>query len=269
MPKSLPTFFPNGKYGYCYTETRFGKAYRIPKNEVSNFIIERKDEITNKSAVYILIGPNKHKIKSYVGKTQKIEDRLNYHVDKNTWFEYFYLFLANDNINRGHISYLERRLYISLLMAFRCSLTNDIVPVSKDLNEADMFTMGEFLDDIEWVMCSNGYKIFKPSYKKINDKPVYFYNDAIAQPGEGKKFIILAKSIMPMEISKSFAERGNGAQIRGDLLKNKIVKEVEGVGLVFIENKDFSSPTAAADCVLGNSSMGPGAWKNEFGIRYK
>ncbi len=269
MPKSLPTFYPNDKYGYCYTESKFGRAYKIPKDSVPDFITERKEEILDTSAVYILTGPTKDKLKSYVGKTQDIKKRLLAHIKDNPWVEYFFLFLGNDNINRGHISYLERRLYISLLMAFRCSLTNDIVPVSKDLNEAEMFTMEEFLEEIEWVMCSNGYEIFKPSYKLVNNNPVYFYNDAISQPGEGKTFIILAKSIIPIEISKSFAERGNGAQIRGDLLKNKIVIEVEDVGLVFIENKEFTSPTAAADCVLGNSSMGPGAWKDKFGVRYK
>jgi len=270
MPKSLPTFFPDDKYGYCYTETRFGRAYRIPKNSISNFITERYKEIKDNSAVYILTGPNMYKMKAYVGKTQDIKKRLLSHKSDNEWFENFFLFLGlNDNLNRGHISYVERRIYISLLMAFRCSLTNDVIPHSKNLNEADMFTMGEFLDDIEWVMCKYGFNIFKPSFKLVNDKSVYFYNDAVGQPGEGKKFIILAKSIMPIEMSESFSKKGNGAQLRNDLLKNKIVKEVKDIGLVFLENREFTSPTAAADCILGNSSIGPGAWKDKFGTKFK
>ena len=80
--------------------------------------------------------------------------------------------------------------------------------------------------------------------------------------GNGVK--VLEGSKITTTIAKSF-EAHNYNTERNRLIEDGTIKEVDG-DLVFTEDHEFSSPSAAAAVILGHSANGGVEWKTEDGV---
>jgi hypothetical protein len=88
--------------------------------------------------------------------------------------------------------------------------------------------------------------------------------DARANPGRGKRILVLKDSKVAPKITASFVEHNYNKNFRIYLLGEGILAK-RGDYLVFTEDYEFPSPSAAAAVILGRAADGPSAWKDEKG----
>ena len=87
---------------------------------------------------------------------------------------------------------------------------------------------------------------------------------AQAHPGRGKKIRVLKGSVAVSTVAPSFLTHNYNINIREYLLREGIIAE-QGGKMVFTQEYEFSSPSAAAAVVLGCSVDGPLEWVDEKG----
>jgi hypothetical protein len=96
--------------------------------------------------VYVLIGPADTDAKSskiYVGETDVLKDRLDWHQKNKEFWTRIIIFTAKDkNLNKAHVRYLEARLLAPADEANRAELENGtsgaLLPALSDPDKADM-----------------------------------------------------------------------------------------------------------------------------------
>jgi hypothetical protein len=252
-----------------------GLGLMFPRNKLKEI---GNDEMAQKPGVYFLFGKESEDsvvTSAYIGEAENLFDRLTTHNnDKNK--EFWYMTIAfvssDDSLTKAHVKYLESRC-VQLayeVKHFGYILKNGKESLPASLPRADIPVMEEFLSNANLLLATVGYPILHKLESKMDtnkDNPLFFCQSkdlkakgTARMTNEG--FILYKGSTISVNQSKSISERNE--KIITKLLSEEIIKETDS-GYMFERDYNFTSPSAAADLIVGYSVNGWDIWKTQDG----
>lgn len=250
-----------------------GKAVAGPRSEFDAVLA--RDEAAH-AGIYILTGahPESGTPAIYVGEAESIKDRVRAHLSKDFWNQIVFFVSKDENLTRAHIRYLEGRLIERAHEAKRAVVTNNQSSGAK-LPESDREDMEIFLSKIFQLLPVLGIEQFVPTAQPAGhgakkDEILYCTIKGIKAKGYAvpNGFLVLAGSQAVAKDRPSAEKWPWPRNMRKELLLKGILVARDKC-LEFIEDTEFSSPSAAAAVVHGGHANGLVAWKNDKGETLK
>ncbi len=244
------------------------KGIIIPRNKLKE--VRNRSEI-HQPAVYFLFGEDEDGTKKvYVWESEKLIDRIFSHENNKDWRNIVIAFVSKDNnLTKSDIKYLEHMSVKKAKEVGRFKLENKTIPEKNVLPEYRESEMQEFLDNLDLLISTAGFPVFKPLYdRKINEKNLFYIKSKWANAkwiyGE-EGFVVLKGSKWSLNLAPSFESKAKSYfKLREKLLEEWKLKIV-GNYVVFEKDLNFPSPSSAAAVVLGRSANWWTEWKNKEG----
>lgn len=247
-----------------------GKVIKIPRTDVLDcerddirsigvYFLFCQDEVSGKDAVYI-------------GEAENVYQRLKQHIAAyRTGNEAYYwntaVCFVSSMLNKALIRYLEDQL---VSIAKSCGKYDVLTKTTYDtwLKEADIASMGEFIENIKVLLRTLGYKVLVLA-PQGDEKTVYLYCKCGEQEAKGfvstNGFTVMKNSTISEHVVPSFIQDGSSYY--------KLRKRLEENGTIcngrFERDYEFSSPSAAAAVVRGSHSNGNILWKTQDGVKLR
>lgn len=219
-------------------------------------------------AFYILLGGEDFASlpQAYIGQTENFKERVKSHEIKKDFWNTALVFIAKDNsLTRADVQFLEANAIKKAKKVKTYSLTeNKNQPTPPNLPPHLRDSAAEFMEDIELLTTFIGCRIFvNDTVKKAHSNDQLFYlqgrgGEAKAIYADGHLTVLAGSIIAPTSTPKF-----TGKEKRDEMVAN-LTDEKNGKRILKI-NLEFSSPSAAAQFVYGNSANGWEKWKNAKG----
>ncbi|MDP8246545.1 MAG: GIY-YIG nuclease family protein [Candidatus Tritonobacter lacicola] len=249
-----------------------GKAVAGPRSEFDSVLA--RDESQN-SGVYLLTGidPETGKSAVYIGEAESIRDRVKGHLDKDFWNRIAFFTSKDENLTKAHIRYLEGRLIEQAKQAGRAQVKNSQSSGSR-LPESDREDMEIFLEKIHQLLPVLGVEVLVPI--TINAAGVTEL-ESLSCKIKGLKatghltpngIVVLAGSQAVLNERPSSQKYPWALNMR-QKLKDDGALTTKTDHLLFTQDVEFSSPSAAAAVIHGGHANGLTAWKNKDGKMLK
>jgi len=219
----------------------------------------------------------------YMGEAENVYSRLKRHaIKKDFWEEVIYFTSKDENLTKAHVRYLESRLIEMARKSGRYEVVNTNKSKAASLPMADRDAMEEFLENIELLLGVLGHKVLVALPVKSDSTGSMIVEETMASYGDFHEeiFYLQTKGVAAMcmlvsegvvvlegsEVSENTADSMSEGfrQLREKLMERRILVP-KGDKLEFTGDYLFSSPSAAAAIVAGNSINGRSAWKNKDG----
>jgi hypothetical protein len=249
-----------------------GKAVAGPRNEFDNLLAREESQ---KSGVYFLTGFDSETGKSavYIGEAESIRDRVKGHLDKDFWNHIAFFTSKDENLTKAHIRYFEGRLIEQAKSAGRADVKNNQASGSK-LPESDREDMEIFLEKIHQLLPVLGVEILIPTTASISGQGKA---EELVCEIKGFRAIgsLTPNGIIVFEGSQAvLTERPSAKKYPWPINMRQQMKDQgtlkENVDhLVFTQDVEFSSPSAAAAVIHGGHVNGLIAWKDKRGNTLK
>jgi hypothetical protein len=271
-PYSIKIFLPGGEpEGLRIIEKSnwSGVGVVVPRSLFGE--AKQRKELTH-TGVYVLVGPPEESglPRIYVGEGDPIKPRLEQHaVSKDFWTSFIAFTSKDENLNKAHVQYLEARLIWLASQAKRCELDNGNVPTLPSLSEADAADAEGFLAEVLLCFPVLGLGVF---------------SEPTAGPRMGRTLSLIGKGVKAqgMETAEGFLVSAVSEAVKAEvpsclphvkklravLVAKGVLKDV-GKSYSFVQDYVFSSPSTAAEVVLGHSVNGRIAWKSKDGKTLK
>lgn len=248
-----------------------GKAIRIPRTEVEACAREDIREI----GVYFLLCQEDDGSESvYIGEAENIYERLVQHLrDYQRGREPYYwntaIAFTGRDLNKASIRFLENRFVETARACGRMRVLTKNSYKRTVMKESQIASMEEFGDNVEVVLSALGCRVLVPT-PKPSEKTVYLYckNRGTASAKgfvSSGGFTVLAGSTLSDSIAPSMETQATSYFKLRKMLEDSGIVE----GGAFVQNYEFSAPSAASSVVLGCSSNGKADWKSADGTRLK
>lgn len=277
---------PSGRIK-CTLDNWVGVAYKIPRTELEKC----KDRLHLKqSGVYFLFGVSDETGKGivYIGQAgarkngEGILNRLMEHKrnpEKDYWTEAIAFTTSNDSLGPTEICYLEHRFCSLALSANRYEVKNGNDPNPGNISEEKQSAMEDFIDYAKIIMGTLGHKVFEP----LSTQPVVNPTDNPDSSDDTEMLLRLERSVknigkveaIGMRTTDGFVVlKGSHISPEDDDTISSVLKErrrsaqIDENG-VLLEDELFSSPTNAANFVVGKNNNGLTTWKTETGKTLK
>lgn len=247
-----------------------GKAIKIPRIEVSD--CKRKD--LSQAGVYFLFCKEDDGSDSvYIGEAENIKDRLVQHIrEYQNEIEKFYwntavIFIGRD-LNKTLIRYLENRFVDITRQCNRYTILTKQTYKNTVMKESQIAAMEEFIDNVKILINALGYKVLDelshnapPDSPSIENVLLYINKGNVAAIGKrtSEGFVVLKGTTINEKTSIKSVSPGI-VKLRDLYFSNGRVQN-----LTITEDTLFSSPSAAADFILGYSASGPRTWTDASG----
>jgi len=249
-----------------------GKAVAGPRSEFEGVLAREESE---KSGVYFLTGmdPESGRSALYIGEAESIKDRVKSHLDKDFWNHIVYFVSKDENLTKAHIRYLVGKLIERARSVGRAMVTNGQTSGAR-LPESDREDMEVFLEKINQLLPVLGVELLVPS---SSVSPGTAETETFICEIKGLKarghlipngFLILKGSQAVLQDRPSSEKYPLPRNMRQRLKDDGILAQRDN-HLVFTEDAEFSSPSAAASIVHGGHANGLIAWKNGKGKTLK
>lgn len=249
-----------------------GKAVAGPRSELESVLAREESQ---KSGVYFLTGndPESGKGAVYIGEAECVRDRLKSHLDKDFWNQVVFFTSKDENLTKAHIRYLEGRLIEQSRHAGRAIVQNGQSSGAR-LPESDREDMEIFLEKVHQLLPVLGVEVLVPvaaPATATTERELLFCEiKGLKATGHltPNGFVVLAGS------QAVLTERPSSQKYPWPLNMRQKLKE-EGIlaaksdHLVFSQDAEFSSPSAAAAVIHGGHANGLIAWKNKHGKTLK
>lgn len=271
--KAIELFLVNGTADSIVTAELSnwnGKAMKIPRLEIKE---SDRSELLDVGVYFLICQEVNGEESVYIGEAENIKERLMQHIrDYNSGKEKFYwntavIFTGRD-LNKALIRYLENRLVEIARDCNRYKVLTKNTYRNTVLKESQIASMEEFIENIEILINTLGYKVLVPMPIATNDT-IYLYckgNNANAKGFiSSGGFTVLKGSRISDHTTPSFEIQGNNYF----KLRNKLIDEKVIVDDVFMRDYEFSAPSAASAVITGHTSNGNVDWKTEDGTRLK
>lgn len=250
-----------------------GKAVHCSRASI-NTIFERT-EVDN-PGVYFLKSIPKNSLFSegiYIGEAEKIRSRLKSHLsDSRKDFDELIFFISKDQfLTKAHIKYLESRLFDMASEAKSAKILNDNKPALPSLPEAEISDLEYFLDQMRLILSVMGFKFLVPAVITKEEDAAIASNGRIYYHIKSDKI----KALMYQTEQGFVVTKGSQANNRMapavhetyHTLRQKLV-EIEvlvekGKYYEFTDDTIFTSPSSAANIVLGRQTPGPITWLDD------
>lgn len=249
-----------------------GKAVAGPRSEFDSVLAR---EESHKSGIYFLTGtdPETGKSAVYVGEAESIRDRVKSHLDKDFWNQIVFFTSKDENLTKAHIRYLEGRLIEQTKQAARAEVKNNQSSGAR-LPESDREDMEIFLEKIHQLLPVLGVEVLVPTAAKAEAAAEL---ELLSCEIKGLKatghltpngIVVLGGSQAVLNERPSSQKYPWALNMR-QRLKDEGVLIIKADHLVFAQDVEFSSPSAAAAVIHGGSANGLTAWKNKDGKTLK
>ena len=218
----------------------------------------------------------------YVGETEEMLKRLTEQTKAMDFWNEAVAFTSKDeNLTKGHIKYLERRLVALTETVGRYEVENKNSPQSGYLPRSEADAMEEFIDNLRIVLGTLGYRFLEPISASATVGPSHQKPE---NPILGTKlsFEFLGMSAYGTQSDQGFivfsgsCVTPSDAESLSPVLKAQKSELVEGGVLAlhgskyrFQRDYVFNSPSAAASLVSGAPRSGPQSWHDETGKSLK
>ncbi len=238
----------------------------------------------NRSGVYVLTGINQDgKPEAYIGESENVVSRLQYQSTKNAsieWTEALVFVSLDETLTKGHVRFAEAELIKSANENPHWIVSNDKKPPTEGkLPKPDEYFMRDFVEQVKTLAGTLGCSVFK----SVSGKPkqeALFDSSQETNPREPQQTMFQmagdgysAAAVLYLQTGEFSVLRGSTARIkvspaapksakaiRDQLVADGVLEEIEG-SFQFTMDYGFSSTSAAAAVVSGNSMAGPVAWK--------
>lgn len=256
-----------------------GKAVYCNRANVSKILSRYEAE---SPGVYILKSSPTHNSfteRIYIGEAEVIGARLKQQLsDQNKDFEELVFFISKDHLlTKAHIKFLEARLIEDAHKAKSAEIENGTKPSLPLLHEAEISDLDYFLEQIKLILPLMGFKFLIPSTitneiakNVVEEQKQLFYIKSPslkAQMYQSEKgFVVLKGSQAKKTMAPAVNDNYKALQqklIETDLLVSK------GSYFEFTQDTIFSTPSSAANIVLGRQTPGPITWLNSEGKTLK
>lgn len=281
--KSVIQYYPDGNAGgvMCIEMPNWnGLGFRIPRELLG---VAASLDHANTPGVYILLGSNEaDEPMAYVGKSEAILRRLNYHaLQKDFWTEAIAFVSKDGHLNAGHIGWLEHNAYQLVASARKVKLENSSVPGEPSLSVAVRDAAAEFLCNAVFLLSAMGKNFMESTEDAIESQlnsasgeksPDLFLIDPkrrIDAKGVqlNNRFILLKGTQIH---ARGVDSTPKNAHVLLDLQKtNGTVEHLGNDHYRTLEDLEFSSPSQAGMFVTFRSTNGRDAWKLQDGRTLK
>ena len=233
--------------------------------------VRQREELT-RTGVYILWEPGRsgQLPHAYVGEGDVLLPRLDSHAKSKDFWTHGVAFTSKDqSLNKAHVQHLEARLVQLASEAKRCELDNANIPQMPSLSAADKADAELYLADMLLCLPVIGVSFFE-KLRGLAEKTQDLFLNAkkIEACGfeEASGFVVRVDS---QAVKKEVASiPASASDLRKALLNQGIFEDV-GTAYRLVQDYIFSSPSAAADVLLGSSSNGRTVWKDAEGRSLK
>lgn len=257
--KTIELFLVNGTADSLVTAELSnwnGKAVKIPRNEVKDCT---REDIRNAGVYFLICKDEQDKNAVYIGEAENVQERLIQHIrsDEDYYWQTAVAFFGND-LNKASIRYLEHRLVEIAKACCQYEILTKNTYKNTVLKESQIESMEEFIENIQILINTLGYKILEPKPNASSDT-VYFYCSGKEANAKGfvstNGFTVVKDSQITTNNNPSFV-KSNYVKLQNQLIENKII-----VNGKFVQDYEFASPSAAAAVILGRNSNGQLEWK--------
>lgn len=245
-----------------------GKAAAGPRSEFDS-VLSREE--SQKSGVYLLTGidPETGKSAVYIGEAETIKDRVKSHLEKDFWNHITFFTSKDENLTKAHIKYLEGRLIEQAKQAGRAVVINNQGSGSR-LPESDREDMEIFLEKIHQLLPVLGVEVLVP--RTINAAGVteleLLFCEIKGLKATGhltpNGIVVLAGSQAVLIDRPSSQKYPWALNMRRRLIDDGVLASKMD-HLLFTQDAEFSSPSAAAAVIHGGHANGLISWKNKDG----
>lgn len=242
-----------------------GTAYIVPRQNVKDLEAEVGN---NLPGLYILFGQDEttgEKL-AYIGESENFYKRLTGHT-KGTKDFWDTAVAFTGGLNKAHVKYLEHLATKLAKDAGRMDMDNVVQPPENSLSDFDQVAVGQYFEQMQFILSSLSYEIFDPIEESITDDTLYYLSgnnfDARAQLLDNGNMLVLAGSTASIKQSGSFGGWAEAA--RATYLEQGILKKVNDSSYEFTRDQIFKKPSPAAAVVAARSINGWTAWKDVTG----
>jgi hypothetical protein len=249
-----------------------GKAVAGPRSEFDSVLAR---EESHNSGVYFLTGvdPETGKSAVYIGEAESIKDRVKGHLDKDFWNHIAFFTSKDENLTKAHIRYLEGRLIEQAKQAGRAEVKNSQGSGAR-LPESDREDMEIFLEKIHQLLPVLGVEVLVPTTISAESttelEPLSCEIKGLKATGHltPNGIVVLTGSQAVLNERPSSQKYPWAFNMR-QKLKEEGALAVKTDHLLFTQDVEFSSPSAAAAVIHGGHANGLISWKNKDGRTLK
>jgi predicted GIY-YIG superfamily endonuclease len=285
-PKTIEIFLPDGDPKSIRTASvtsRIVEATYIPRLKINSVC---NKESLNSPSIYILAANSKDSAKPevYIGETENFIQRIKTHNARMDFWEYAIAFTSKTGFfTKTHVKYLEWLFHQTVTEVNRCKIQNSeqSKPKKPHLSESVEADLMDNFETISILISVLGLNIFQKAAQSKKDDLIFECKNNKGCYAQGKYteegFVILKGAKCSKEISKKFQET-HPPLIRNTLIEDKVLLEkgidnksldnsLLGKGKYYELQEDylFSSPSTAAQIVLGSPVNGWRSWKLQNG----
>jgi hypothetical protein len=260
----LPDGDPKGIRTASITSRTIEATY-IPRKRID--YARSKDSLAS-PGVYVLAAnsQNSSKPEVYIGETENFIQRLNTHHARMDFWEYAIAFTSKTGFfTKTHVKYLEWLFYQIATKANRCKLHNSeqSKPKKPHLSESVEADLMDNFETISVLISVLGLNIFQEIARSEKDNFIFECKSGKGCYGKGRYteegLVVFKGAKCSKEISKRFQET-HPPLIRNTLIEDKILVE-KGAFYELQEDYPFTSPSTAAQIILGSPANGWTSWK--------
>ena len=246
-----------------------GMVIKVPRKEVPTYA----DVELDKPGIYFLFcKEDSGEDAVYVGDAENLLKRLKQHIqDYNAEKEKYYWQVAvcvkGNDLNKALIKYLENFYCNKIKQSSKYALLTKKSSPQITLKRAELAGMEEFVDNVNMLMGTIGYKVFEDSAEQTMNR-TYFYcksrNGADAKAYYSDSGFVVVRGSKTATSSSSVTYQNTYKKLYDTLVEQSVI--VDGV---FEKEYTFASPTAAADIVLQSYVSGNEYWIDAEGKKLK
>lgn len=250
-------------------------VYVIPRDNLG--IAKVIEDIYFPGIYYLINEDEEGKVSQmYIGQTRNGLARIETHNQQKDFWNTAILFLSNKKtFTLDMIASLELYAIKKAHEINRYKIENVNVP-KYEIDNDDIYVVEEFYKEIEFVMASQGYRLYpiiKSSVvEKKNEEFIFYINNKEAYPSkmiyiDGE--CILQTGCIILSEKKSFSKYGKGYKtIRDQYLNDEYIKLDSKGRQILIKEIPLTNPSLASTIILGRLSNGNTDWVTSDGKKF-
>ena len=275
--KSVNLFLVNGKADSLIIATLSNwnaTALRIPRIEVSDC---GRQELLQPGVYFLICTDQNTGEKSvYIGESDNVKTRLSQHIqDYNSEKEKYYwntaICFTGPTLNKTLVRYLEKRSFEIAKEVKRYGVLTQQTFTNTVISEYDKAAMDEFIDNMKIILGALGCEALEPlntvpaDGKSDADRRFYINIAGVQAEGEATAdgFLVFKGATLNAKTNVKSLNKNTAARRDAMIASEKVENYTTTEDIL------FTSPSAAADFLMGYSISGPATWKDKNGTALK